>query len=171
MPWKLTSVSWNLQLNAWSPESALQIVRYFDRTEIYSRIGLVECHGNLQSYWTTAMSWKLTVVLAYCNAIETYSRIGILQCHGNLQSYCTTEMSWKLTVVLDHTSGLGVWGWRSDWSLDIAIWVWGADWSTMGIIWLTWNLQSYWTTEMPWKLRFVLDYYNVMETYSGIELS
>jgi hypothetical protein len=52
--------------------------------ETYSRIGLLLCHGNLQSYWTTAMSWKLTVVLDYWNVTETYSRIGLLQCHGNL---------------------------------------------------------------------------------------
>jgi hypothetical protein len=60
MSWKLTVVLelWNVM-------------------ETYGRIELVECHGNLQSYWTTEMSW-------------------------NLQSYWTTEMSWKLTVVLDY---------------------------------------------------------------------
>jgi hypothetical protein len=59
--------------------------------ETYSRIGLLTCHGkltvvldyrlvmgNLQSYWTTDLSW------------ETYSRIGLQTCHR------------KLTVVLDH---------------------------------------------------------------------
>jgi hypothetical protein len=66
----------------------------------FSRIGLLECHGNLQSYWTTVMPWKLTVVLDYWNAMETYSRIGLLECHGNLQSYGNTELPWKLTVVL-----------------------------------------------------------------------
>ncbi len=67
--------------------------------ETYSRIGPLQRHRNLQSYWTTEMSWKLTVALDYRNAIETYSRIGLLKRHENLQSYWTTEMSWKLTVV------------------------------------------------------------------------
>jgi hypothetical protein len=70
--------------------------------ETYSRIGLLQCHGNLQSYWTTTMPRKLTVVLDYYNSMETYSRIGLLQCHGNLQSYWTTTILWKLTVVLDY---------------------------------------------------------------------
>ncbi len=33
--------------------------------ETYSRIGLLRIYGNLQSYWTTANLWKLTVVLDY----------------------------------------------------------------------------------------------------------
>ncbi len=47
--------------------------------ETYSRIGLLKCHRNLQSYWATAMLWKLTVVLDYSDAMETYSRINIPQ--------------------------------------------------------------------------------------------
>ncbi len=47
--------------------------------ETYSRIGLLKCHGNLQSYWTNGMPWKLTVVLDYSDAMETYSRINIPQ--------------------------------------------------------------------------------------------
>ncbi len=92
---------------------------------------------NLQSYWTTAMSWKLTVVLDYCNVIETYSRIGLLQCHGNLQSYWTTEMSWKLTVVLHYCNVMGTY-------------------SRIGLLECHWNLQSYWTTELPvnWRSDF-----------------
>jgi hypothetical protein len=35
--------------------------------ETYSRIGLLEYHGNLQSYWTTGIPWKLTVVLDWLN--------------------------------------------------------------------------------------------------------
>ncbi len=46
--------------------------------ETYSRIELLRSYGNLQSYWTTAKLWKLTVVLDYCEAMETYSRIGLL---------------------------------------------------------------------------------------------
>ncbi len=47
--------------------------------ETYSRIRLLRSYGNLQSYWTTAKLWKLTVVLDYPEAMETYSRIGLLR--------------------------------------------------------------------------------------------
>ncbi len=51
----------------------------------YSRIGLLRSHGNLQSYWTTAKLWKLTIVLDCCEAKKTYSRIGpsqVLSAHA-----------------------------------------------------------------------------------------
>jgi hypothetical protein len=57
--------------------------------ETYSRIGLEQSYGNLQSYWTRATLWKLTVVLYLSKAMETYSRIGLGQRYGNLQSYWT----------------------------------------------------------------------------------
>ncbi len=44
----------------------------------YGRIGLLRSYGNLQSYWTTATLWELTVVLDYYEAMENYSRIGLL---------------------------------------------------------------------------------------------
>jgi hypothetical protein len=37
----------------------------FDFEVTYSRIGLPQSYGNLQSYWTTTKLWKLTVVLDY----------------------------------------------------------------------------------------------------------
>jgi hypothetical protein len=151
--------------------------------ETYSRIGLLKCHGNLQSYWwitsdlrvwgwgsdwfsatamtlpalnlqwywTTETSLKLTVVLDYWNVMETYSRIGLLKCHGNLQSYWTTEMSWKLTVVLDYCNAMKTYG-------------------RIVLLECHGNLRSYWTTGMPWKLTVILDYWNAMETYSRIGL-
>ncbi len=33
--------------------------------ETYSRIGLLQSYGDLQSYWTTAKLWEPTVVLDY----------------------------------------------------------------------------------------------------------
>ncbi len=52
----------------------------YERGQVtYSRIGLLKCQGNLQSYWTTKVPRKLTVVLDYYRAKETYSRIGLLQ--------------------------------------------------------------------------------------------
>ncbi len=47
--------------------------------ETYSRIGPLRSHGNLQSYWTTARLWKLTVLLDYYEAMGTYGRIGLLR--------------------------------------------------------------------------------------------
>jgi hypothetical protein len=58
--------------------------------------------GNLQTYWTTTMTRKLTVVLDYYDDKETYSRIGLLRWQGNLQSYWTTKMARKPTVVLNY---------------------------------------------------------------------
>ncbi len=55
--------------------------------ETYSRIGLLESYGNIQSYWTSTKLWKLTVVLDNYEAMETYSRIGLVRSYGNLQSY------------------------------------------------------------------------------------
>ncbi len=69
--------------------------------ETYIRIGLGQSYGNLQSYWTRAKLWNLTVVLDYDRAMETYSRIGLGQSYGNLQSYWTRAKLMKLAVVLD----------------------------------------------------------------------
>ena len=53
------------------------VLDYCEAMETYSRIGLLQSYGNLQSYWTTTKLWKLTVVLDYYETMETYSRIGL----------------------------------------------------------------------------------------------
>ncbi len=90
--------------------------------ETYSRIGLLKCHGNLQSYWTTELPVHLRWALKYVGSgirltdvglfeqsdwTETYSRIGLQGCQGNLQSYWPTEMPWELTVVLANSDAMG----------------------------------------------------------------
>jgi hypothetical protein len=80
---------------------SVTILYLFYKLETYSRSGLLQSYGNLQSYWTTTKLWKLTVVLYYYKAIETYSRIVLLQSYRNLQSYCTTTKLLELTVVYE----------------------------------------------------------------------
>jgi hypothetical protein len=41
------------------------VLDYCEAMETYGRIELLRSYGNLQSYWTTAKLWKLTVVLDY----------------------------------------------------------------------------------------------------------
>jgi hypothetical protein len=53
--------------------------RQIDLKETYSRIGLLQSNGNLQSYLTTTKLWKSSVVLDYYEAVETYSRIGLVR--------------------------------------------------------------------------------------------
>ena len=55
----------------------------------YSRIGLLRGYGNLQSYWTTAKLWKLTVVLATAKL----KKLTVVLATANLK---------KLTVVLTY---------------------------------------------------------------------
>ena len=47
------------------------LLEYQDVKETYSRIVLLRSYENLQSYWTTAKLWKLTVVLDNYEAMET----------------------------------------------------------------------------------------------------
>jgi hypothetical protein len=89
------------------PRKLTVVLDYGNAKETYSRIGLLECQQNLQSYWTTGMPRELTVVLDYGNVKETYSRIELLGCNGNLQSYWTTGVQWELTVVLDYWGAMG----------------------------------------------------------------
>ncbi len=42
-----------------------RILEHCEAMETYSRIGILRSYGNLQSYWTNAKLWKLTVVLEY----------------------------------------------------------------------------------------------------------
>jgi hypothetical protein len=61
--------------------------------ETYSRIGLLQSYGNLQSYWTSTKLWNLTVVLDYCEAMEPYSLIGLQRSYENIQSYSSSPAS------------------------------------------------------------------------------
>ncbi len=63
--------------NEYTGQKEIDIKRYAKVT--YSRIGLLRRYRNLQSYWTTTMLCKATVVFQYYNAMETYGRIGLLQ--------------------------------------------------------------------------------------------
>ncbi len=155
-------LTWNLQ-SYWTtamPRKLTVVLGYWNVMETYIRIVLLNYlwiwGWTLNKLWLifqdlildlfdSLIDLKLTVVLDYWSAMETYSRIGLLECHGNLQSYWIT-------------SDLRVWGWGSNWS------------SAMAIGLSAWNIQSYWTTEMSWKLTVVLDYWNSMETYSRIGL-